>query len=44
MAFFSGSNGLFKFTGRVLDVVVLSTLWLVCSLSIVTSGGAAAGR
>ena len=42
MAFFSGSNGLFKFTGRVLDVVVLSTLWLVCSLPIVTIGPATA--
>lgn len=42
MAFFSGSNGLFKFTGRVLDVVVLSTLWLVCSLPIITIGPATA--
>lgn len=34
--FFSGANVLFRFTGRVLDVVVLSLLWFVCSLPVVT--------
>lgn len=34
--FFSGDNVLFRFTGNVLDVVVLSLLWLVCCVPIVT--------
>lgn len=40
--FFSGSNPIFRFTGRVLDVIVLSALWLFCSLGIVTIGPATA--
>lgn len=40
--FFSGKNPLFQFTGEVLDVVVLSFLWLLCSLPIVTIGPATA--
>lgn len=34
--FFSGENPFFRFTGRVLDVIVLSLLWFVCCLPVVT--------
>lgn len=34
--FFSGDNPIFRFTGRVLDVIVLSLLWFVCCLPVVT--------
>lgn len=40
--FFSGKNPFFQFTGQVLDVVVLSMLWLLCCLPIVTIGPATA--
>ena len=40
--FFSGSNPIFRFAGRVLDVIVLSALWLFCSLGVVTIGPATA--
>ena len=39
---FNPENGFFRFTGRVLDIVVLSLLWLVCSLPIITVGPATA--
>lgn len=39
---FNPENTFFRFTGRVLDIVVLSTLWLVCSLPIITIGPATA--
>ena len=40
--FFSATNPFFQFTGQVLDVVVLSLLWLLCSMPIVTIGPATA--
>ncbi|MGI5988209.1 MAG: YesL family protein [Dysosmobacter sp.] len=40
--FFSGSNPLFRLTGRVLDLVVLSFFFLLASLPVVTLGPAAA--
>ncbi len=40
--FFRGDNPIFRFTGRVLDVLVLSGMWLVCSLPVVTVGAASA--
>lgn len=39
---FHPENSFFRFTGRVLDVVILSALWLVCSLPVVTLGSASA--
>lgn len=39
-SFFNPENSFFRFTGRVLDVVILSALWLVCSLPVVTLGPA----
>lgn len=42
MSFFSSDTLLFRFTGAVLDIVVLSLLWLVCCLPIVTIGPASA--
>ena len=39
---FNPKNGFFRFTGRVLDIAVLSLLWLVCSLPIITIGPATA--
>ena len=41
-SFFNPENPFFRFTGRVLDIMVLSVLWLVCSLPIVTIGPASA--
>ncbi len=41
-SFFNPESPIFRFTGRVLDIVVLSVLWLVCSLPIVTIGPASA--
>ena len=41
-SFFNPESPFFRFTGRVLDIVVLSVLWLVCSLPIVTIGPASA--
>lgn len=41
-SFFRGDNPIFRFTGRVLDVLVLSGMWLVCSLPVVTMGAASA--
>ena len=41
-SFFSGENFFFRATGRILDLVVLSLLWLVCSLPMVTVGPATA--
>ena len=41
-SFFNPENPFFRFTGRVLDLMVLSVLWLVCSLPIVTIGPASA--
>lgn len=40
--FFSGKNPFFQFTGQVLDVVVLSFLWLLCALPLITIGPATA--
>lgn len=40
--FFSGSNPLFRLTGRFLDLVVLSFFFLLASLPVVTLGPAAA--
>lgn len=37
---FNPNNLFFRFTDRVLDIAVLSILWLVCSLPIVTIGAA----
>lgn len=39
---FNPENFLFRFTGRVLDILVLSILWLVCCLPVVTIGPASA--
>ena len=41
-SFFNPESPFFRFTGRVLDIMVLSFLWLVCSLPIVTIGPASA--
>ena len=41
-SFFNPENPFFRFTGRVLDIMVLSVLWLVCSLPVVTIGPASA--
>ena len=41
-SFFNPESPFFRFTGRVLDLMVLSVLWLVCSLPIVTIGPASA--
>lgn len=40
--FFNSENPVFRFTGRVLDILVLSVMWVVCSLPIVTIGPASA--
>lgn len=40
--FFNPENPVFRFTGRVLDLLILSFLWLVCSLPVVTVGPASA--
>ena len=39
---FNPENGLFRMTGKVFDLVVLSALWLLCSLPVVTVGSATA--
>lgn len=39
---FNPENGFFRFTDRVLDLVVLSLLWLPCCLPVVTIGPASA--
>ena len=41
-SFFSGENFFFRATGRILDLVVLSLLWLVCCLPLITVGPATA--
>lgn len=41
-SFFSGDNPFFRLTGMILDVAVLSLLWLVCCLPVVTIGPATA--
>ena len=41
-SFFDSESPLSRLLGRVLDIVVLSVLWLVCSLPIVTIGPASA--
>lgn len=41
-SFFNSENPIFRFTSRVLDILVLSTMWVVCSLPIVTIGPASA--
>lgn len=41
-SFFNPENPIFRFTGRVLDLLVLSTLWVICSLPIITIGPASA--
>ena len=41
-SFFNPENPIFRFTGRVLDILVLSTMWVVCSLPVVTIGPASA--
>ena len=41
-SFFDSESPFFRFLGRVLDIVVLSVLWLICSLPIVTIGPASA--
>ena len=41
-SFFNPESPFFRFTGRVMDIVVLSVLWLVCCLPIVTIGPASA--
>ena len=41
-SFFNPENPIFRFTGRVLDIVVLSFLWLLCSLPVATAGPATA--
>lgn len=41
-SFFSGDNPIFRFTSWALDILVLSLLWLVCCLPIVTIGPATA--
>ena len=35
---FNPDSAFFRFTGRVLDAVVLSVLFLVCCLPVVTAG------
>ena len=40
--FFNAENPIFRFTSRVLDILVLSTMWVVCSLPVVTIGPASA--
>ncbi len=39
---FNPDNLFFRFTDRVLDLIVLSLLWVVCSLPVVTVGAASA--
>ena len=39
---FDSESPLSRLLGRLLDIVVLSVLWLVCSLPIVTIGPASA--
>ena len=41
-SFFDSESPFFCLLGRVLDIVVLSVLWLICSLPIVTIGPASA--
>lgn len=41
-SFFNSENPIFRFSGWVLDILVLSTMWAVCSLPIVTIGPASA--
>ena len=40
--FFSGNNKLFRFCTFALDIVVLSLMWIVCSLPVITIGPATA--
>jgi len=40
---FNAENPIFKPFGKLVDIVVLSVLWVVCSLPIVTLGPATAG-
>lgn len=40
--FFNAENPIFRFTSRVLDILVLSALWVICSLPVVTIGPASA--
>lgn len=37
---FDMSNPFWSFIGKLMDVIVLHTLWLICSLPIVTFGPA----
>lgn len=41
-SFFSGKNPLFRWCGRVMDVVALSLVWLFLSLPVITIGPATA--
>lgn len=41
-SFFNGDNFLFKYSNYLLDMVMLSILWVFLSLPIVTAGGATA--
>lgn len=40
--FFNGDNFVFRYSNYILDMVMLSILWLFLSLPLVTAGGAAA--
>ena len=42
MGIFNPDNAFFRVTGKMVDIVLLSLFWLVCSLPVVTLGPATA--
>lgn len=42
MRFFNPDNGIFRYTEKLADLIILSVFWIVCSLPVVTVGPATA--
>lgn len=42
MRFFNPDNGIFRYTEKLADLIILSVFWIVCSLPLVTVGPATA--
>ena len=40
--FFTSDNGVFRMLSKITDMMILSVLWMICSLPIVTVGVATA--
>ena len=42
MAIFNPENSIWRVTGKLVDLMILSVFWLACSLPVVTLGPASA--